>query len=162
MQNLEDSHPWLSARVKNIVLHRSRGIHLVSHERLEMVLGGLDQDQLWGIPWWSSDEDSTLPLQGAQVRSLVGELRYHVVQLKKKKEQLLLVVGKGLSSRSVLQGIVGVCCAGWFSLCLSFKGRFKVTSAADTGGARDSQQGCCVMMQLCNSFRHRVVSCDLQ
>ena len=44
MQNLEDSHPWLSARVENIVLHRSREIHLVSHERLEMVLGhgGLD------------------------------------------------------------------------------------------------------------------------
>ena len=44
MQNLEDSQPWLSARVKNTVLHRSRGIHLVSHERLEMVLGngGLD------------------------------------------------------------------------------------------------------------------------
>ena len=142
MQNLEDSHPWLSARVKNIVLHRSRGIHLVSHERLEMVLGngGLDQDQLLGIPWWSSGEDSTLPLQGAQVRSLVGELRYHAVQLKKKKEQLLLVVGKGLSSRSVLQGIVGVCCASWFSLCLLFKGRSKVTSAADTGGARDSQK----------------------
>ena len=28
-----------------------------------------------GLPWWSSGKDSTLPLQGAWVQSLVGELR---------------------------------------------------------------------------------------
>ena len=27
-----------------------------------------------GLPWLSSGEDSALPMQGAQVRSLVGEL----------------------------------------------------------------------------------------
>ena len=27
-----------------------------------------------GLPWWSSDEDSTLPMQAAQIRFLVGEL----------------------------------------------------------------------------------------
>ena len=31
--------------------------------------------KLWGIPWLSSGWDSVLPLQGAQVQSLVGELR---------------------------------------------------------------------------------------
>ena len=33
-----------------------------------------------GLPWLSSDEDSTLPLHGAQVRSLVVELRSHMPQ----------------------------------------------------------------------------------
>ena len=28
-----------------------------------------------GLPWWSSGYDSALPLQGAWVRSLVGEIR---------------------------------------------------------------------------------------
>ena len=27
-----------------------------------------------GLPWWSSGEDSMLPVQGSQVRSLVREL----------------------------------------------------------------------------------------
>ena len=31
-----------------------------------------------GLPWWSSGYDSTLPMQGAWVRSLVGELRSHI------------------------------------------------------------------------------------
>ena len=30
-----------------------------------------------GLPWWSSGYDFMLPLQGAQVQSLVGELRFH-------------------------------------------------------------------------------------
>ena len=34
---------------------------------------------LLGIPWWPSGQDSALPLQGAQVRSMVGELRSHVL-----------------------------------------------------------------------------------
>ena len=28
-----------------------------------------------GIPWWSSGQDSALPLEGSQIPSLVGELR---------------------------------------------------------------------------------------
>ena len=36
---------------------------------------------LRGPPLWSSGEDSTLPLQGAQVQSLVGELRSHIPKL---------------------------------------------------------------------------------
>ena len=31
-----------------------------------------------GLPWWSSDQDSELPLQGAWVRSLVRDLRSHM------------------------------------------------------------------------------------
>ena len=42
------------------------------------------------IPWWSSGWDSVLPLQGPQVRSLVGELRSHMprgeAKIKKKKK----------------------------------------------------------------------------
>ena len=34
---------------------------------------------LKGIPWQSSGQDITLPLQGKQVRSLVGELRSYVL-----------------------------------------------------------------------------------
>ena len=31
-----------------------------------------------GLPWWSSDWDSALPMQGRQVQSLVGELRSYM------------------------------------------------------------------------------------
>ena len=31
-----------------------------------------------GLPWWSSDYDSALPLQGALVQSLVGEVKSHM------------------------------------------------------------------------------------
>ena len=34
-----------------------------------------------GLPWWSSGWDSALPLQGAQVRSLVGEIKSHMLSL---------------------------------------------------------------------------------
>ena len=30
---------------------------------------------LLGFPWWSNGDDSTLPIQGTQVQSLVGKLR---------------------------------------------------------------------------------------
>ena len=42
-----------------------------------------------GLPWLSSDLDSVLPLQGAQVRSLVMEVLHAVKcsQKKKKKKQ---------------------------------------------------------------------------
>ena len=33
--------------------------------------------RIWGLPWWSSGWDTTLPLQGAWVRSPVGELGFH-------------------------------------------------------------------------------------
>ena len=32
-----------------------------------------------GLPWWSSDEDSALPMQGTRVLSLTGELRSHML-----------------------------------------------------------------------------------
>ena len=32
------------------------------------------QSRGWGLPWWSSGEDSAFPMQGAQGRSLVREL----------------------------------------------------------------------------------------
>ena len=34
--------------------------------------------QMEGLPWWSSGKDPALPLQGAQVQSLVWELRSHM------------------------------------------------------------------------------------
>ena len=42
-----------------------------------------------GLPWWPSGKDSVLPMQGAQVRSLVKELRSHIScsMAKKKKRQ---------------------------------------------------------------------------
>ena len=36
---------------------------------------------VWGLPWCSSGQDSMLPVQEAQIRSLVGELRSHIPQL---------------------------------------------------------------------------------
>ena len=45
-----------------------------------------------GIPWWSSCYNAVLPLQGAQVRALVRELRSSMPQgvaRKKKKKRLL-------------------------------------------------------------------------
>ena len=42
-----------------------------------------------GLPWWSGGKDSALPMQGAQVRSLVRELRSHIScsMAKKKKKK---------------------------------------------------------------------------
>ena len=39
-----------------------------------------------GLPWRSSGLDSTLPPQGAQVRSLVGELRSRMLRGTAKKK----------------------------------------------------------------------------
>ena len=33
-----------------------------------------------GLPWWSSGEDSVLPVKGAWVRALVRELRSHMLR----------------------------------------------------------------------------------
>ena len=41
-----------------------------------------------GLLWWSSGEDSQLPLQGAQVRSLVRELRNCIPCSEAKNKQL--------------------------------------------------------------------------
>ena len=50
------------------------------------VLENLDQYIVReGLPWWSSGEDSALPLQGAWIPSLVGELKSHMLCGKKKK-----------------------------------------------------------------------------
>ena len=42
-----------------------------------------------GLPWWPSGKDPVLPMQGAQVRSLVKELRSHIScsMAKKKKKK---------------------------------------------------------------------------
>ena len=34
----------------------------------------LKKNQKLGLPWWHSEYDSKLPMQGSQVRSLVREL----------------------------------------------------------------------------------------
>ena len=39
-----------------------------------------------GFPWWPSGWDFMLSLQGAQVRSLVRELRYYILCEHKRKE----------------------------------------------------------------------------
>ena len=39
-----------------------------------------------GLPWWSSGQDSALPMQGTWVQSLVRELRSCMLQPKKKKD----------------------------------------------------------------------------
>ena len=41
-----------------------------------------------GLPWWSSGYDSALPLQGVQVRSLVRELRSHMLRGTAKKKKI--------------------------------------------------------------------------
>ena len=39
------------------------------------------------LPWWSSGYNSTLPLQGMQIRSLVGKLRFCTPRDAAKKKQ---------------------------------------------------------------------------
>ena len=41
-----------------------------------------NKNPLEGRSWWSSGQDSALPKQGAQVRSLVRELDFYMPQLK--------------------------------------------------------------------------------
>ena len=40
-----------------------------------------------GLSWWSSGYNSMLPMQGAEVRSLVRELRSHMPQLRVRMPQ---------------------------------------------------------------------------
>ena len=63
-----------------------------------------------GISWWSSDQDSILPLQRMQILSLVGELcmLHHVV--KKNKE----LVPKGCT---LYDTIMEMTVFAFFSLC---------------------------------------------
>ena len=42
-----------------------------------------------GLPWRSSGYDSALAMQGAQVRSLVRELKSHILQSEARKKQIL-------------------------------------------------------------------------
>ena len=49
---------------------------------------------LLGLSWWSNGQDSTLPMQGARVQSLVGELRSCRPCGQKKKNPLISQVGK--------------------------------------------------------------------
>ena len=46
----------------------------------------LHLDVSGGLPWWSSGEDSVLPLQEEQVQSLVGKLRSYMPWSKTKKK----------------------------------------------------------------------------
>ena len=45
----------------------------------------LIQQWIKGLPWQFSEQDSELPMQGTQVRSLVGEQRSHMLYGKAKK-----------------------------------------------------------------------------
>ena len=51
------------------------------------------KDSALGLPWWSSGQDSILPIQETWVRDPVRELRYHTPYCpppdKKKKERIL-------------------------------------------------------------------------
>ena len=40
-----------------------------------------------GPPWWSSSCNSELPLQGVQVRSLIGDLRSHMLHGRARKKE---------------------------------------------------------------------------
>ena len=41
--------------------------------------------KIGGLPWWSSGEDSTFPMQSVWVRFLDGELRSHMLSNVAKK-----------------------------------------------------------------------------
>ena len=60
------------------------------------------------LPWWSSDQDSTLPVHGTWVQSLVGELRSHIPlsMAKKKKKKKINENDKMLA----LSPVVGIFC----------------------------------------------------
>lgn len=49
--------------------------------------GSCETHRLWEFPQWSTGYDSRLPLQGAQVQSPVGELRFHVPHGQNKTKQ---------------------------------------------------------------------------
>ena len=51
------------------------------------------------IPWWASGQDSAVPLQGAQVPSLVRELRFHKAFSAANKEKNLTSTEKGIFQR---------------------------------------------------------------
>ena len=67
-----------------------------------------------GFPWWISVQDSVLPLQGAQVQSLVGELGSHMLCSQKKKEKRQsrffwhLLYGNVLFHTSCFFGVLGL------------------------------------------------------
>ena len=67
----------------------------------------------WGLPWRSSGWDSELPLQGARVQSLVGELGSRVPHGQKKKAIL-----KKKNLFNLFLALLGLrCCARAFSSC---------------------------------------------
>ena len=61
----------------------------------------MQNSDLLGLPWGSSGEDPTFPLQGAWVRPLVGELRFHMLSGKAKKKQWPLL--RKIAYRSALR-----------------------------------------------------------
>ena len=50
------------------------------------------RNELLGPPWWSSGQDSLLPVQGAKVPTLVRELRSHLMQLSVYLPQLKILL----------------------------------------------------------------------
>ena len=49
-----------------------------------------------GIPWWTTGQDSAVPLHGAQVGPLVRELRFHKDFSAENKEKNLTSTEKGI------------------------------------------------------------------
>ena len=54
-----------------------------------------------GVPWQFSGYDSALPLQGAWVRSLVGELRFHsLAKNQTKTTELFVETGSSVNAQT--------------------------------------------------------------
>ena len=76
------------------------------------------------LPWWSSGEDSVLPMQGMRVQSLVGKLRSHMLHSlakQTKTNKILSLVSEvfftKLSDTSSRE-CKGTCIAAPSTLCL--------------------------------------------
>ena len=66
-----------------------------------------------GLPWWSSSWESALPLEGAQVQSLIGELGSCMprgVAKKKKKSSSIPMFGSHLKRKNALQSCLFPSC----------------------------------------------------
>ena len=65
------------------------------------------------LPWRSGGQDSTLPLRGAQFRSLVGEPRSHILQGTAK---VIIIIQNSWAGRGIQ--LLELTLQGWFSLTL--------------------------------------------
>ena len=80
---LKNGFRWLQTRETWYLTANSVSGSSVSHQRTlqgqlqnlkRSILAMLNKCQLWGLPWWFSGQDCTLPMQGVWVQSLVREL----------------------------------------------------------------------------------------